>query len=145
MIATFSQRPALPSNMKKAKIYERASYLEIDPEYAKCLPIREGDEVKKTCITSIPSPFISIFKLNSYHFNWRWYNIIWPFLPETCHMTYNPEIVLDHKCVSITTIVVFLFYVLIKRNNIINLKHWMVTRIAKITSTFMLGMSDWSS
>ena len=46
LITNFSTRPALPSNRdKKSRGLESYEFLEIDPDFAKCLKINEGETV----------------------------------------------------------------------------------------------------
>jgi peroxin-1 len=52
LIANFSTRPALPSGAKHKNSIER-EYIEIDPEYGKCLYIKEGQLVSIECIPEL--------------------------------------------------------------------------------------------
>ncbi len=48
VFATFSTHSSLPvSGIKKAKYRQSFEYLEIDPDYALCLGIKEGDIVSR--------------------------------------------------------------------------------------------------
>lgn len=54
LITNFSTRPALPSNRdKKSKGLESYEFLEIDPDFAKCLKRNEGEMVVIECIPEV--------------------------------------------------------------------------------------------